>query len=68
MIQVLKESIGQRKFLNSSDASLRVIVQILVSLLLIVEATRSPLIRNNKNIQVFFQTISVPLRTFLFKM
>ena len=67
MIQVLKESIDQRKVLNSKDSSLSVVVQILVTILLIVEATRSPLFGDSKNIQVVFQTMSFPLKTLLFK-
>ena len=68
MIHVLKESVGQGEVLNSNDTSLGIIIGILVSVLLIVEALRSPIFKENKNIQVFFQTMSFPLRTFLFKM
>ena len=68
MIQVLKEGVSQSEVLNNNDTSLNVVVGILVSILLIVEVLRSPIIKENKNIQVFFQTMSFPIRTFLFKM
>jgi len=67
MIQVLKEGVSQSEVLNNNATSLNVVVGILVSILLIVEVLRSPIIKENKNIQVFFQTMSFPIRTFLFK-
>ena len=68
MISVLKESVSQSEVLNSNETSLSVVIGILISILLIVEALRSPIFKENKNIQVFFQTMSFPIKTFLFKM
>ena len=68
MISVLKESVSQSEVLNNNVTSLSVVVGVLVSILLIIEALRSPIFKENINIQVFFQTMSFPIRTFLFKM